>query len=41
MGERHRAVAHFAAKDHEPFASMHGNLVLDNDPATIDRLWNR
>jgi len=41
MGERHRAVAHFAAKDHELFASMHGTLVLDNDPATIDRLWNR
>ena len=20
---------------------MHGDLVLDNDPATIDRLWNR
>ena len=20
---------------------MHGNLVLDNDPAPIDRLWER
>jgi general stress protein 26 len=41
MGERHRAVAHFASKGHELFASLHGELVRDNDRATIDRLWNR
>ena len=41
MGEQHRAAAHFASKGHELFASMHGELVLDNDRATIDRLWNR
>lgn len=41
MGQRHRAVANFASKDHEIFASMHGELALDNDRATIDRLWNR
>jgi general stress protein 26 len=41
MGQRHRAVAHFASKGHELFASLHGELVLDNDRATIDRLWNR
>lgn len=41
MGQRHRAVAHFAAKGHEVFASIHGELVRDNDRATIDRLWNR
>ena len=38
---RHRAVAHFASKDHDLFASLHGELVLDNDRAMIDRLWNR
>jgi general stress protein 26 len=40
LGQRHRAVAHFASKDHEVFASVHGELVPDNDRATIDRLWN-
>jgi general stress protein 26 len=41
MGDRHRAVLHFASKGHELFASLHGELVRDNDRATIDRLWNR
>jgi general stress protein 26 len=41
MGERHRAVVHFASKGHEVFASLHGELLRDNDRATIDRLWNR
>jgi len=40
-GASHRAVAHFAAKDHELFAAIHGELTLDNDRATVDRLWNR
>ena len=41
MGERHRCVMHFASKGHEVFASLHGELVRDNDRATIERLWNR
>jgi general stress protein 26 len=41
LGRRHRAVAHFAAKGHDLFASLHGELVIDDDRATIDRLWNR
>jgi general stress protein 26 len=41
LGAGHRAVAHFASKGHEVFASLHGELSLDNDRATIDRLWNR
>jgi general stress protein 26 len=41
MGNGHRAFAHFASKDHDLFASIEGELVLDNDRATIDRLWNR
>lgn len=35
-----RAVASFASKDHEVFASIEGALTLDTDRATIDRLWN-
>jgi general stress protein 26 len=38
---RSRAVAQFVSKDHELFASLEGDLVLDDDRATIDRLWNR
>jgi general stress protein 26 len=41
MGESHRAVLHFSAKGHDLFASLHGDLSLDNDRATVDRLWNR
>ena len=41
LASAHRAIATFAAKDHEVFASVHGHLSLDTDPATIDRLWNR
>lgn len=41
MREGHRAMAHFVSKDHDLFATLHGDLMLDNDPATIDRLWNR
>jgi general stress protein 26 len=40
MGESHRAIAHFASKGHDLFASMHGELTLDDDRARIDRLWN-
>jgi general stress protein 26 len=41
MGSQRRAVAHFASKGHDLFASLHGELSLDDDRATIDRLWNR
>jgi general stress protein 26 len=41
MGERHRAALHFASKGHDLFASLGGQLVVDHDRATIDRLWNR
>ena len=41
MGQSQRAVASFSSKGHDVFASIHGELVLDNDRATIDRLWNR
>jgi general stress protein 26 len=41
MGKGHRAFASFASKGHDVFASLQGEIVLDNDRATIDRLWNR
>jgi general stress protein 26 len=37
----HRVVATFASKGHDMFAAIHGDLVVDNDRAAIDRLWNR
>lgn len=40
MREGTRAIAHFTSKDHDVFASIHGNLVLEHDPAMVDRLWN-
>jgi general stress protein 26 len=41
LGAGSRAIATFAAKDHALFATLHGNLSLDNKRETIDRFWNR
>lgn len=41
LGENARAIAAFASKGHDLFASVHGSLAIDNDRATNDRLWNR
>lgn len=35
-----RAVAAFSAKDHDLFASIHGDLSQSQDRAVIDRLWS-
>jgi general stress protein 26 len=35
-----RAIATFASKGHDLFATVHGSLRVDNDPGMIDRLWN-
>lgn len=35
-----RAIATFASKGHDLFATVHGSIALDNDRAAIDRLWN-
>jgi len=40
LGASARAVAAFASKGHDLFASIHGTLTLDTDRATVDRLWN-
>ncbi|WP_294389776.1 pyridoxamine 5'-phosphate oxidase family protein [uncultured Sphingomonas sp.] len=39
-GTTQRAIATYTAKGHDLFASIHGTLRVDNDPATIDRLWD-
>jgi general stress protein 26 len=41
LGAHSRAVAHFASKGHDLFAAVDGDLVRDDDRATLDRLWNR
>ncbi len=41
VGGNGRAIATFASKGNDLFASIHGRLSLDNDRAVIDRLWNR
>lgn len=41
LGSGKAAVAHFVAKGHELFATVHGRLVPANDRAAIDRLWNK
>jgi general stress protein 26 len=40
MGDRHPAQLLFAGKGHDLFAAVEGELVADNDRATIERLWN-
>ncbi len=40
IGESNPGLGAFSAKDHGLFASLRGTLSIDNDRATIDRLWN-
>jgi general stress protein 26 len=35
-----RAIATFASKGHDLFATLHGTLEVDTDRAVIERLWN-
>jgi general stress protein 26 len=37
----HKAIMSFVSKNHGLWATVHGTLVVDNDPEMIDRLWNR
>lgn len=41
IGSGGRAMAHFASKGHDIWATVHGNLSQSEDPAMIDHLWNR
>lgn len=36
-----RAIATFASKGHDLFATIHGSLAIETDPRVKDRLWNR
>lgn len=40
IGGSSRAMAHFASKGHDVWATLHGNLSTSQDRAIIDRLWN-
>lgn len=40
LAERDRAIAAFASKGHDIFASISGRLSVDKDRGVIDRLWN-
>jgi general stress protein 26 len=40
IGQSNRAIGSYSAKDHGLFASLRGTLRIDNDRATIDRLWS-
>jgi Pyridoxamine 5'-phosphate oxidase like len=39
LGHGTRAIATFASKGHDIFATVYGTLSLDNSRATIDKLW--
>ena len=41
VGNGARAIATFASKDHDVFATVHGDLRVDTDWQVVDRLWNR
>jgi general stress protein 26 len=40
-GHGGRAIATFASKGHDLFATIHGSLRVDTDRAVVDRLWNK
>lgn len=40
LGQSDRAIASFTAKGHDLFATIHGAIREDTDPAMVDRLWN-
>ncbi len=40
LAQGNRAIATFSSKGHDLFAAVHGNISLDQDRGTIDRLWN-
>ncbi|CAN5472601.1 pyridoxamine 5'-phosphate oxidase family protein [soil metagenome] len=40
LASHKEAILHFASKGHDLFASVEGDLFVDTDRATIERLWN-
>ena len=41
LEQGNQAVATFASKGHDLFATVHGSLHLDTDPVIVERFWNR
>jgi general stress protein 26 len=41
LAPRSRAIATFASKGHDLFATLRGSLTENTDRAMVDRLWNR
>lgn len=40
LGQSNRAMAHYVAKGHDLFATVHGALSIERSTEVIDRLWN-
>ena len=40
LAEGDRAIATFTSKGHDLFATIHGDVRLETNRSTIDRLWN-
>ena len=40
LSSDHQAIATFASKSHDLFATIHGTLVQNTDRKIVDRLWN-
>jgi general stress protein 26 len=40
LNESDRAMAHYVAKGHDVFATVHGTLSVERSRETIDRMWN-
>ena len=40
IASSHRAALHFSSKDHDVFAAVEGELTVDDNRSTIDRLWS-
>jgi general stress protein 26 len=40
LGTSHAASLHFSSKGHDLFASLEGDLVVDNNRARIEELWS-
>ena len=40
LGRGNRAIATFASKGHDLFATLHGSVAIETDRAVLERLWN-
>lgn len=40
LDQDNRAICTFTSKGNDLFASIHGEIFLEDDPAMIDKLWN-